>query len=76
MLCFEAVLDYIDGMSNRLGTDNTSERWPAVSERKESEATAISDLDDIHCLLGCAIYRKTAATERSQRVTHFWSAGV
>ncbi|KAJ9122553.1 hypothetical protein QFC22_001982 [Naganishia vaughanmartiniae] len=31
MLCFEAVLDYIDGMSNRLGTDATSQRWPAYA---------------------------------------------
>lgn len=29
MICFEAVLDFVDGMSNRL-TNQKSQRWPEV----------------------------------------------
>lgn len=32
MLCFEAVLDFIEGMSSRLGANEASQRWPSVSK--------------------------------------------
>lgn len=65
MICFEAVLDFVDGMSTRRANRN-SQRWPEVSDsRFRNLSVSMLDTDTSFFLRAVRpFYRETAATKR------------